>query len=240
LLILLESVNSVKLSAVPPTTKYYAETGSRADGYYTFIPGFTAAEFASYLKKLNLCKAPSPFSTYFPRVYIPYVNDINYNEKEVIEAITRFREYGLIHPINEVFPGEMRFDISDDSLKSLVWEVWSVHNMDLDLLNGRLLYEGKPKDEDKEYLISLFGKRTVDRVTAVANLNRRSLKKESCSSKKIKHKVYEMQELESDRRALIDVILKRYEKVIQENEIARELIEGVCFSPFLSQKTRHH
>jgi argonaute-like protein implicated in RNA metabolism and viral defense len=43
-----------------------------------------------------------------------------------------------------------------------------------------------------------------------------------------------MQDLEDYRRSRVQDIIKIHEKVIKEYEIASEMIEGICFSSFIS------
>jgi hypothetical protein len=217
--------------------QYNPKTGSQIDGYYTFIPGFTITEFVSYLKKIKQGKDPHPFSTYFPRIYIPFVNYLDY-EEEVADVISKFREDGLIQPINQIFPGEIRFDIADKSLKALSMGVWWVYTLDFDLLTGRLVYKGKPKDEDKNYLRLIYGKQAADALLVSANLIRRRYLKENSnnnSSEEVESEENFTQQLENTRQAMVQTIIKVHKKVIQENEVARELIEGICFLPFLSK-----
>jgi hypothetical protein len=212
-----------------------SKTKKKTYSYYTVIPGFTVKEFTSYIKKLKKGKDPRPFSTSSPRNHIPFVNYIDYTEEEVADAIDSFRTEGFIKPINEIFPGEMRFDIVDNSLKKLVYDIWFINIIDFHLLIGRLAYKGKPTDEDKEYLASFVGKRKADGIIAIAYSIRQSYKKENNSNEDVKASEAFARNLESYRNSLIQRIIVIYEKVIQENEVARELVEGICASPFLSK-----
>jgi predicted transcriptional regulator len=103
------------------------------------------------------------------------------------------------------------------------------------LLIGRLAYKGRPTDEDKEYLASFVGKRKADGIIALAYSIRQSYEKEKTSNEDIETSEAFARNLESYRNSLIQRIFVIYEKVIQENEVARELVEGICFSPFLSK-----
>jgi hypothetical protein len=167
--------------------------------------------------------------------------DYEEEEEEVADAISKFREDGSIKPINEIFPGEIRFDIADESLKCLVKYVWLVYTNDFDSLFVRLVNGGKPKDEDKKYLRFIYGEQAADPLLANANQIRRKYLKENNnrngSEEEAESEENFTQQLEYFRQALVQVIIKRHKKVIQENEVARELIEGVCFSSFLSQSS---
>jgi hypothetical protein len=208
---------------------------SQAASYYTVIPGFTIKEFYLYLKKLNKGKDPRPFSSHLAITNIPFVSYIDYREGEVADAIHSFKIDGLIKPINEVFHGEMRFNIADQSLRNFLDAVWLIHDIDFRLLLERLVYNDKPTDEDKKYLALLFGKKNADKILAQAYHTRKSHKKGNNSHKEKKIAKDFMQDLTNYRRLRVQDIITEYEKVIKENEVASELMEGICFSPFISQ-----
>jgi hypothetical protein len=98
----------------------------------------------------------------------------------------------------------------------------------------RLVYNDKPSDEDKKYLALLFGKKNVDKILAQAYHTRKSYKKGNNSHKEKKIAKDFMQDLEDYRRSRLQDIIKTHEKVIKEYEIASEMIEGICFSSFIS------
>ena len=64
---------------------------------------------------------------------------------------------------------------------------------------------------------------------------RRTFKKEK--QDKIKEEEQSIRKMEEDRRSIVQNLIKPFENVIQENEVVREIVEGVCFSPFLSQNS---
>ena len=82
--------------------------------YHIAIPGFTIKEFVSYIKNLKKGKEPRPFPSYTGITDVPFVLDTNYTESEIADAIESFRNDGLIKPINDIFPGEMRYQIKDN------------------------------------------------------------------------------------------------------------------------------
>ena len=71
-----------------------------------------------------------------------------------------FIDTGLIKLINDVFPGEMRYDITDKSLIKFLKDIWMIHDMDLRLLFERMVYCDEIKDEDKNILISCMVKKS--------------------------------------------------------------------------------
>lgn len=97
--------------------------------------------------------------------------------------------------------------------------------LDHEILTRRLLYN-KPTDQDKKYLGIYFGESRADQVIAHAYHIRRSIKKEKQEQKQA------ITLLEGNRRTLVQNITKKYEKVMQENEILRDLVEDICSSSF--------
>jgi DNA-binding HxlR family transcriptional regulator len=205
--------------------------------YYIVIPGFTVKEFVSYMNKLRKGKEPRPFFSHIDVTDVPFVSDMSYTEEEVMDAIDSFRKQGLIKPITEILPGEMRFDIMDESLKYFLKDIWLVHDIDLRIVYERLVYNGEPTDQDRNYLISFFGKSYADQILANAYNIRKSHKIDKIGYEKEKRIAKDfIESFSNHRRSLVQDITKRYETIIKENEIARYLIEGICYSPIDMQK----
>jgi hypothetical protein len=150
----------------------------RTVSYYTVTPGFTVKEFHSYLEKLIRDKDPRPFSRFFPKLQIPFVNYRRYTLNEVIDAVNLLREDGIIQIRDGLYPGETRYDISNESLRALVRRVWFIHIIEFSLLIGRLLKD-KPVESDKNYLTLSKGNWAADGMIAYAHHIRRSLKNQS-------------------------------------------------------------
>jgi hypothetical protein len=205
----------------------------KVTSYYIVIPGFTVEEVISYLKKLRKGKDPRPFSSYDGITDVPFVAYRNFTEQEVKDAIDSMRKDGLIIIINDVFPREIRFDIADESLRQFVKDVWFVHLLDFRLLNERLVYNGKPTEEIKNYLALLYGQDNVDRILTHTYPDRTSYKKEIKNDKEKRGIAKRfIQHFDNRRRSLILDIVKTHEKVIKEYEIATELIEEISFQSF--------
>jgi hypothetical protein len=204
--------------------------------YYIAIPGFTVKEFVTYMNKLRKGNEPQPFLS-LDVTDVPFASYASYTEEEVEAAVDSFRKQGLIRPINDIFRGERRYEIMDESLKSFLKDIWLVHDIDLRLLYERLVYSDKPTEQDNNYLISFFGKRIADRILADAYDKRKSLKMDKTSYEREKGAAKKFIESHSNyRRSLVQDITKRYGAVIKENEIANYLIDGICYSPIMSQK----
>lgn len=149
--------------------------------YYIAVPGFTVKEFVSYMNKLRKGKGPLPFFPHVDTTDVPFASYTSYTEEEVEDAVDSFRKQGLIRPINDIFRGERRYEIMDESLKCFLKDIWIVHDIDLRILYERLVYNCIPTEQDKNYLISFFGKRIAYRILADAYNKRRSLKRDKTS-----------------------------------------------------------
>jgi hypothetical protein len=194
--------------------------------YYTVFPGFSVKEFTEYLELLREGRDPRPFSKYSPIPQIPSLFHY-YTELEVQEAINSLRDDDIIKPIHEVFPGELRYDIVDNSLKHLIFGVWLVHIIDFHLLITRLVFEGKPTEADKQYLKIFLGDKATDRFLGYAHTIRRQ-------RRPIKDDIKQaIKRWEDGRSKLIQEIKKKHERLIRENEVIAEIMEGVCASPIL-------
>jgi hypothetical protein len=218
------------------------QNGSNKDnggiiGYYTVLPGFTADEFIQYLKMLKKGKDPRPFSPYPAILHVPFVQYMEYTKQEVEDAIASFVEDGLIKPIQEIYPGEKRFDISDKSLKGLLHLIWLVKIIDFYLIYYKLVYKDKLTEEEKNYLALFTGERVSDNLIAYAYDIRRTSKKNQNNNWNEEQESMKdfMQKLENDRKSLVQAITK-YETIIKKDEVVQDVVQSICFLPsFLSQ-----
>lgn len=215
-----KSIMGVDILSIP---KYDPTTKTNRLWYYIVVPGFSAKEFIEYQKLLRRGKEPRPFSS--SRTIIPFVVHTCYTKNEVDEAITSIKESGLIQQIDAVIPGEMRYNIVDETLRDLVYNIWLVRMLDYELLIRRLLYN-KPTEQDKKYLGIYFGESRAAKVIAHAYDIRRSDKKERQEQQQV------IRQLEGNRSILVQLITNKYEKVIQENEILSGIVEEICSSSF--------
>jgi DNA-binding HxlR family transcriptional regulator len=188
--------------------------------YYIVIPGFTVKEFVSYMNKLRKGKEPRPFFSHIDVTDVPFVSDMSYTEEEVMDAIDSFRKQGLIKPITEILPGEMRFDIMDESLKYFLKDIWLVHDIDLRIVYERLVYNGEPTDQDRNYLISFFGKSYADQILANAYNIRKSHKIDKIGYEKEKRIAKDfIESFSNHRRSLVQDILKDMKQLLKKMKL---------------------
>jgi hypothetical protein len=199
--------------------------------YYVTIPGFTVKEVTSYLKKLKTGKEPRPFLYYRGITDVPFTSYIDYTEKEIKDAINTLVNDGLFNQINEVFPGEMRFSITNEHLRSFINDVWDVHLLDLRIFDEELAYNKKPTDEDTKYLTLLYGKKNAERILALTYPARIAYKKEIRSNKeKDKLSKQFIKQLEESKISLMEYIAKTHEILTKQYEIVSGLALGILHS----------
>jgi hypothetical protein len=198
--------------------------------YYVAIPGFSVEEFITYQRLLKNGIAPRPFSTTFSGTIIPFMFHPSYTKKEVDEAVFSFVESGIIQPIDPIIPGEKRYDIVDESLRKLAYAIWLVRMVEYELVIRQLLYD-KPTDRDKKYLELYLGKSFADKMIAHAYHLRKSFKEERKKHKQV------IRELLEGREFFVQEITTNFEKVIQENQIVRDIVEEIFFSPYFLSST---
>lgn len=217
--IMYKSISGIEILRMPQKD---SQISANKMWYYIVIPGFSAKEFIEYYRLLKKGKEPRPFTS--SRIIIPFIVDTPYTEEEVEEAITSLNNSGLIQPIDPIFPGETRYNITDASLRDLIYNIWLVRMLDFELLTRRLIHH-RPTEEDKKYLELYFNKKRAKNVILDAYDIR----------KKRKEEIQQQREailcLQADRKMLVLNISKNNEKVIRENEILREIVEDICFSP---------
>ena len=173
-------------------------------------------------------KEPRPFKN-SPSI-IPFVADTSYTKNEVEEAAKSIKESGLIQEIDPVFSGEIRYNIAGELLKKLVYSIWLVRMLDFYLLIFRL-FRSKPTDQDKKYLEIYFGENWADKVIAAAYHARKLYKNKNQAQEEA------IRQLLDDRRNLVQLITDKYEKIIEENQILRDIVDEICFSQFYLPST---
>jgi hypothetical protein len=205
--------------------------------YYTVLPGFTADEFIQYLEKLKKGKDPRPFSSFHAIFQIPFVQYMDFTKQEFEDAIVSLTEDGLIKPVLEVYPGEKRYDISDESLKRLILLIWRIKNIDFYLVYGALIYNDKLTEEEKNYLALFIGERKADKLSAYAYDMRRTIRNQDNNNWNEERENMKRftQELKNYRQSLVEEITREYETIIKRDEIVRDLVQSICILPsFLS------
>lgn len=151
-----------------------------------------------------------------------------YSKEEIQEAVDSLIKNGLFRIIQDVFPGEMRYQIADESLRSFIKDVWHVHVLDFLLMDENLGFNNRPTEEDEKYLELLYDEKIADRLLALTYSTRISYKKEINSDKK-KWVIADLfiRDFDEIRKSLIQDIIKRHEKVIKEYEIVREMAKEI-------------
>lgn len=193
--------------------------------YYVITPGLSVKEFVLYVKQLKFGVEPHPFTTYPARHHVPFINYTSFTRKEILSAVKTLKEDGLLE--SRTILDEERFVIKDENLRSLIWTIWWVHTLDVHLLHLKLIHK-RPTDRDKEYLRSFVDEKVANKLRIHAYDIRMSNKHKAQARKKI---IKSISLLEHDRNYAIRVIQEKYSKIIKEDEILIEMIEGACFSP---------
>ena len=214
------SIDGIDVLSIP---KYDRRTKVKKAWYYIVVPGFSVEEFIKYHELLKRGEEPRPFNS-SPTI-IPFVVHTSYTKNEVEEAISLIKESGLIQQIDPVFSGEIRYDIVGEFLKRLVYCIWCVRMLDYHLLTIQL-FRSKPIDQFKKYLRIYFGEKGVDMLVAQAHHARKLYKNKNQEQEEV------IMQLLCDRRNLVQLITEKYEKIIEENQILRDIVEEICFLPF--------
>lgn len=185
--------------------------------YYPVIQGFSVEEFLLYAEDLRNSNEPRPFSDKIP--FIPYIHQDTYSESEVNDAIRSLLGDQIITRIRPIFREENRFDIVSQELKDLAYVIWSIYQIDIHSLLGKILFIGKPSEEDKEYLNSHFGRFGTEKVLLVeAHDHRRDMKKQGDKIYK-ETKNFFSKGLPESRVKLVEELLEKYKNMIGSKKI---------------------
>ena len=117
----------------------YRNSSNSSKYYYVILPGFTIQEFLDYLKLIKKGKEPQPFAQFPTRIQIPYIHYKKFSKEEVTKAIELLKINGIIRPILDIYRGEMRYDICNDSMKNILSDYWFLHIFDFHISFQKLV-----------------------------------------------------------------------------------------------------
>lgn len=196
--------------------------------YYIVLPGFSIEEFLIYLQLLKNNKEPRPFAKFPTNIQIPYIYFQNFSPEEVYDAIKSLRNNNIIKPIKDVFSGESRYDIFNESLKELLYYYWTLHILDFHLTHMRLLYYNKPLDIDKKHLELYLGNKKKEHLLAFIHdykkQHNKDLEKER--NKNFKN----IKKTERERNKILKIIQERSKAIIknEKDKFIISLINNIC------------
>jgi hypothetical protein len=182
---------------------------------YSYRPlSFSEEEIMEYIEKSN------------NEILVPFVNSIGFRKEEIEQQLRKsfdsLRDARIISLNRDVF-GQIRFVISDQSLRDLINKIWIIHGYQLDILRRKMDYVEAPNEIQKHWLERILGKREAGRIIREAELKRQSISKEK--ARQIR------ESLEGDNKSIEGFMLhigKTFEHVILEYDFPKDLIERVC------------
>jgi hypothetical protein len=196
--------------------------------YYFVLPGFTIEEFFYYLKLLKKCREPHPFSKLSKCLEIPYIHFHNFSKEKISDAIQLLKKYDIIKPIADIYPGEMRYDICNDSVKKILSDYWFLHILDFHISFQRLVYDNKPSEADKEYMKLYLGEQNLNHKLALIYNLRRKNKEEF--EKEIQEEYGNIEELKVTRNKIVENIQKST-LLLKENDIyILSIVKEICLT----------
>jgi DNA-binding PadR family transcriptional regulator len=222
-LINFKPINGIEITAI---TQHKQETRSSRTYYYVIIPGFSVEEFVMYLKLLKFGMEPRPFTSYPAILQTPFISYMSFTKKEVLSAIKTLKEYGLIKNIISIYH-EKRFVLENENLRRLISLVWLVQLLDVHLLYLRLIHK-RPSPRDKEYLRLYVNEEIATKLRNLAYDIRYNKQAPDDLRKSISL-------IENNRIYIVREIQEKYNDIIKKDEVISELIEEICFSPFISK-----
>ena len=206
----------------------YTNSSNSSKYYYVVLPGFTIEEFLDYLKLLKKCREPHPFSKLSKCLEIPYIHFHDFSKEEISEAVKLLKKYGIIKPIADIYQGEMRYDICNESVKEILFYYWFLHKLNFHISFQALMYNNKPSATDKEYMELHVGKKRLNHKLALIYDLRRKNKEEF--EKEIQEKYGNIEGLKVSRNKILENIQKST-ILLKENDIyILSLVREVCLT----------
>ena len=208
--------NNISVVEVRDSSKYY----------YVVLPGFTIDECFYYFKLLQKCAEPRPFSDYSKCLEIPYIQYHDFSKDEISEAVLLLKEHGIIKPIVDIYKGEMRYDVCNDSVKEILNDYWILHMFDFHITFQRLVYDMKPSDADKEYMKLYLGEQKLKHKLALIYDLRKKNKEEF--EKEIQEKYGNIEELKVSRTIILKNIVENSRLLTEKDTYIISLVKEIC------------
>ena len=206
----------------------YTNSSNPSKYYYVVLPGFSIDEFFYYLRVLQKCNEPHPFSEMSKCLEIPYIHFHYFSKEKISEAVQLLKKFGIIKLILSIYPEETRYDICHDSVKKILYDYWFLHIFDFHLSFQRLVYDKKPSDAVKEYMKLYLGEKKLNHKLALIYDLRRKNKEEF--EKEIQEKYGNIEELKVSRNKILENIQKAI-RLLKENDIyILSLVKEICLT----------
>jgi hypothetical protein len=204
----------------------FIDSSNSSKYYYVVLPGFSIEEFFIYLKVLQKCREPHPFSERSKNLEIPYIHFHGFSKNKISDAVTLLREHGIIKPISDIYQGEMRYDICNDQVKKIIYDYWFLHIFDFYISFQQLVYDKKPSEIVKKYMKLYLGEKKLDYKLALIYNTRRENKEEFESE--IQEKYGNIEELKVSRNKILENI-QNTTRVLKENDLyILSLVKEIC------------
>ena len=206
----------------------YANSSNSSKYYHVVLPGFSIDEFFYYLRVLQKCSEPHPFSELSKCLEIPYIHFHDFSKEIISEAVVLLKKFDIIKLIPSIYPGEMRYDICNDSVKKILYDYWFLHIFDFYISLQTLVYDKKPSDAVKEYMKLYLGEKKLSHKLAFIYDLRRKNKEEF--EKEVQEKYGNIEELKISRNKILENIQKAT-RLLTENDIyILSLVKEICLT----------
>jgi hypothetical protein len=129
----------------------------------------------------------------------------------------------LIRAIPPVFPGELRYYITDDRLVSFITIIRQIQGINFQKINAKLTYFEQPDEYDRQFLELFFGKKATNLAIARAHQIRKDLKNKSNNRAEIRRIKQVIKTFDDYIYKLTIELVKNYGSYLKSNELLTDL-----------------
>jgi len=129
----------------------------------------------------------------------------------------------LIRAIPPVFPGELRYYITDDRLVSFITIIRQIQGINFQKINAKLTYFEQPDEYDRQFLELFFGKKATNLAIARAHQIRKDLKNKSNNRAEIWRIKQVIKTFDDYIYKLTIELVKNYGSYLKSNELLTDL-----------------
>jgi hypothetical protein len=168
-------------------------------------------------------------------IVMPFVSSLfPFTEGEINKAFDILRDTLLIRPVQDLILNQTRFIIADESLQRLVNDIWTIHWLELEILEVKMNYFEPPNEKEIQWLKQIYDENEAMKIIAKAYQTRRSFSS-TTDQDRIKNIQKNMEYYNKLIDSLIMHVKKKYDTKIQEYGFPSDFIEQVCFRKIFSK-----
>lgn len=157
--------------------------------------------------------------------------DLKPTKTELEEAFDTLRKEHIIKPIGFKFQREMRYTVTDGSLRAMIKDLWNMHSTEWSLLYNKWDILEPPTEDEKKWLSWCWGEEEARRFFQQAEVRRHDLQKKEDMLISLTQDL--VSRLEMELKQKIEDFKAKHTNTLKQYTFLRDIFSGI--SPLLAR-----